>query len=253
MKKNLVFIGAGNVATHLAKALYKNGFSILQVFSRTELSAKTLADEVSANYTTDYNTIIENADIYFYCLTDDVLPELITQKALPNGIHIHTAGSVKMDVFEMNRTNYGVLYPLQTFSKNKEIDFSKVPLFIEANNEFSEQVIKDLAMSLSQKVYTVSSDNRQKIHLSAVFACNFTNHLFSIAQELLGEVPFDVLLPLIEETVEKVKTISPRKAQTGPAIRKDNAVINKHLESLSFNSDWQDIYKKLTRDIQKES
>ncbi len=253
MKKNLVFIGAGNVATHLAKAFYQNGFSIVQVFSRTELSAKTLADKVDANYTTDYNRIVENADIYFYCLADDVLPQLISQKVFPNGIHIHTAGSVKIDVFDRNRVNYGVLYPLQTFSKNKEIDFSQIPLFVEANNEFSEQVIKDLAMSLSQKVFSVSSENRQKIHLSAVFACNFTNHLFAIAQELLGEVPFDVLLPLIEETVEKVKTIPPRKAQTGPAIRRDNNVINKHLESLSFNLGWQDIYKKLTKDIQKES
>ena len=141
---------------------------------------------------------------------------------------------------------------MQTFSKNKEIDFSKVPLFIEANNDFSAQKIRELASVLSKKVFSISSENRQKIHLSAVFACNFTNHLFSIAQNLLGEIPFEVLLPLIEETVEKVKTISPKQAQTGPAKRRDNNVIEKHLKALSDKENWQEIYKKLTEDIQRE-
>lgn len=249
--QKLVFIGAGNVATHLAKAFYQKGYPIVQIFSQTEVSAKTLSDKVNSNYTTDYNDIITNADIYFYCVTDEVLPQIISQKKLSNGIHIHTAGSVNMNIFENNRKNFGVIYPLQTFSKNKEIDFSKVPLFIESNNEFSEQKIKDLALVLSSKVFSISSEKRQKIHLSAVFACNFTNHLYSIAQDLLGEIPFDVLFPLIEETVEKIKTLPPKQAQTGPAKRKDKNVINRHLDALSFNSDWQDIYKKLTEDIQK--
>ncbi len=250
--QRLVFIGAGNVATHLAKAFYKKGYSIVQVFSKTKSSAKTLADEVKSSYTTNYNDLINDGDIYIYCVTDEVLPELISQKTLSNGVHIHTAGSVKMDVFDKNRQNFGVLYPLQTFSKNKEIDFSKVPLFIEANNDFSAQKIRELASVLSKKVFSISSENRQKIHLSAVFACNFTNHLFSIAQNLLGEIPFEVLLPLIEETVEKVKTISPKQAQTGPAKRRDNNVIEKHLKALSDKENWQEIYKKLTEDIQRE-
>lgn len=249
--KKVVIIGAGNVATHLAVALQKNGFAILQVFSRTEASAKKLAELLQTTFTTDLNHIDRQADLYFYCVSDHILGDIIDRFNHTEGLHIHTAGSIPATIFSQKRTHYGVLYPLQTFSKQKELDFRTVPLFIEANNEQNKATIEEIASLISDKVYCINSDERIKLHVSAVFACNFSNHLYHIASELLSEshLPFDLLMPLVEETVQKLKSLSPYEAQTGPAVRNDFNVLNKHLQSLANDPKKHDLYKLLSESI----
>lgn len=249
---NIVVIGAGNVATHLAEALKNAGENILQVFSRTEVSAKTLADKLQTAYTTDIGNVERNADVYIYALKDDALAEIIEQIPTKHGIHLHTAGSVPMSIFAQKKTNFGVLYPLQTFTKSKKVDFSEIPLFIEASDDETEKTLHDLAQKISKKVYKANSAERGRLHLAAVFSCNFVNHLFAIADELLGEVPFSELLPLITETVAKAQTMPPTEAQTGPARRCDTATMGKHLQLLASNKAWQTIYRNISDDIMRQ-
>ncbi len=249
---NIVVIGAGNVATHLAEALKNAGESIVQVFSRTEASAKALANRLQTAYTTDLNSILRNADIYIYALTDNALKDIIEKISNTHGIHLHTAGSVPMNIFSNHCQHFGVLYPLQTFTKTKKVDFSEVPLFIEASDEQTETTLHDLAQKISNKIYLTTSAEREKLHLAAVFACNFVNHMFTIADDLLGKIPFSALTPLINETVKKAQTMPPAQAQTGPAQRGDTVTMTKHLQLLASNTDWQTIYQKISDDIVRQ-
>jgi predicted short-subunit dehydrogenase-like oxidoreductase (DUF2520 family) len=248
---NIIFIGAGNVATHLAKALHAKKQHIVQVVSRTTLSAQKLAESVGASWTTTPEEI-EKADVYIYAVSDSALQEVIRRNPQKKGLHIHTAGSLPLSVFEGEMERGGVFYPLQTFSKQKPVDFAKIPLFIEANSATDRELLQNLADSLSKKVYAADSQQRQQLHLAAVFACNFTNHLFAVAEQLLNEakLPFDVLRPLIEETVQKTTTMSPLDAQTGPAIRHDLNVMDKHIAALTAHLLWQDIYRLISESIQ---
>jgi predicted short-subunit dehydrogenase-like oxidoreductase (DUF2520 family) len=166
---------------------------------------------------------------------------------------IHTAGSLAMDVLSPFTSRYGVFYPLQTFSKNKRVDFSKIPVFIESNNEIDLQIIKSLAESISDTVYEASSTQRQNLHLAAVFACNFVNHFYAIAADWVEKTdfPFHVLLPLIVETAEKIHYLTPREAQTGPAIRYDRKVIEKQLDLLKTDKTTQQLYKLMSEHIYK--
>lgn len=233
----VVLIGAGNVATHLGWRLKQIGAEILQVYSRTEESAQTLSKLLDIPYCYTISKINRKADFYIYAVKDSALPELISQINRPEALHIHTAGSVPMDIFKLFAENYGVLYPLQTFSKDKPIDFKKIPLFIEGNNEHTINTLKELAAKLSEKQYFVDSEKRKRIHLSAVFACNFSNYMYSLANEIIAETdtPFEALLPLIEETADKVKYLSPKDAQTGPAVRNDEATMQSHINLLNNN------------------
>jgi predicted short-subunit dehydrogenase-like oxidoreductase (DUF2520 family) len=170
------------------------------------------------------------------------------------GLWVHTAGSVPIDVFQNSRAKrYGVLYPLQTFSINRKISFDHIPLFIEANQAEDEQLLEKIALSLSDKVIRLSSEKRKHLHLAAVFACNFTNHLYASAAKILEEqnLPWEVLLPLIEETAAKVKALHPKEAQTGPAVRYDTNIINKHLEMLKNDPDKQELYRLLSQSIHR--
>ncbi|KAA6314006.1 Glutamyl-tRNA reductase, partial [termite gut metagenome] len=215
-KADIVFVGAGNLATNLAKALYRNGFRILQVYSRTELSARTLAEAIQADYTTRLHELSVNASLYIVSLTDsafvELLPEIIAGKE--HALWVHTAGSIPISVWEGYAKRYGVLYPLQTFSKQREVDFRNIPLFIEAANERDTKYLQSLAAILSGKVYEANSEQRKNLHLAAVFACNFVNHLYALSAGLLEKyhLPFDVLLPLIDETARKVHELSPKCA-----------------------------------------
>jgi predicted short-subunit dehydrogenase-like oxidoreductase (DUF2520 family) len=249
----IVCIGAGNVATHLAQALYRAGYTILQIISRTEASAEALARTVNARWTNDPQKT-EAADIYLYAVSDSALEEVIRRNPQTNGLHVHTAGSMSLLLFEGVKQRGGVLYPLQTFSKAKPVDFKQVPLFIEASTADDANILKQLGSDISNSVLDATSAQRRQLHLAAVFACNFTNHLFTIANDLLKEsgLPFDVLHPLIRETVEKIATLSPREAQTGPAIRKDANVMEKHLLKLSDHPQWQEIYRLLSESIMKK-
>ena len=246
-----VIIGSGNVATHLALAFQKKGIIISQVYSRTSVNAELLAQKLNTSFTTHTSGIDRNADIYIYALKDSSFLHLLKRFDLPKAIHVHTSGSIPMKDFYGYTERYGVFYPLQTFSINKEIDFSNVPICIEANSEKLENELVQLAKLLTTKTYILSSEQRRKVHLAAVFACNFTNYMYDIAHDIVlgAGIEFDILKPLIMETADKVNTLSPREAQTGPAIRYDENIINKHLIMLDNKKHWKAIYKKLTKNI----
>ena len=252
--KTIVIIGAGNLATHLGQALHCNGFKIVQVYSRTITSAHLLASKVDANYTSDITEIYPTADLYIYALKDDILPKIVEAIEVSQGLHVHTSGSVNMTIFAQKQANFGVLYPFQTFSKTKIVDFQDIPIFIEANTTENIENLKDISSRISNRVFQLDNEHRNVIHLAGVFACNFTNYLYTIAASLLKEyeLPFDMLLPLIRESVEKLETLSPREAQTGPAVRGDETILSNHMALLQNHTAWQVIYQLLTEGIQKE-
>ena len=252
---SIVFIGAGNLATNLAKTLYYKGFRIVQIYSRTEESARTLAQVVEAAYTTDLSSVATDAQLYIVSLKDaafvQLLPEIVAGKE--DALWVHTAGSIPMDVWAGKVNRYGVFYPMQTFSKQRTVDFRQIPVFVESNSATDTQTLKDIASVLSEKVYEATSE--QRLHLAAVFTCNFTNHMYALAAELLKkyQLPFEVMLPLIDETARKVHELEPRLAQTGPAIRYDENVINNHLQMLSDEPGMQELYRLISESIHQQN
>lgn len=249
----IVFIGAGNLATNLAKALYRKGFRIVQVYSRTKESASALASEVEADYTTDLEEVSKDARLYIVSLKDGPFVELLPQisQGKQKALLVHTAGSIPMSIWEGYAERYGVFYPMQTFSKQREVDFQEVPFFVEAERPEDVELLKAIAGTLSEKVYEATSEQRKSLHLAAVFICNFSNHMYALAADLLKKynLPFDVMLPLIDETARKVHELAPRDAQTGPAVRYDENVINNHLSMLADSPALQEIYKLISKSI----
>lgn len=254
---NIVLIGAGNLATNLGCALYNSGHRIVQVYSRTITSARLLADATNADATDDISNIDTNADIFIISVKDSVLQDVITNVTKDRGkqLFVHTAGSIPMEIFRDKTMHYGVLYPLQTFSKKRRVDFTNIPVFIEANDAASLEKIRLLANSVSNNVKELSSDARKSLHLAAVFACNFANHCYALSAEILERhgVSFDVMLPLIDETTRKVHEIHPNEAQTGPAVRYDENVISSHLRMLEYNTSAKDIYDMMSKNIHKKA
>jgi predicted short-subunit dehydrogenase-like oxidoreductase (DUF2520 family) len=251
---NIIFVGAGNLATHLAKAFYQNGHRILQIYSRTESSARTLAEKVDADYTTDLRKLLTNdISLYVVSLTDSVFTELLPEMTTgrEQALWVHTAGSLSIGVWENRVKRYGVLYPLQTFSKQREMDFRNVPFLIEAAHKEDLDYLKTIAGSLSSKVYEADSEQRKYLHLAAVFACNFVNRLYALSADLLEKcnLPFELLLPLIDETARKIHELPPEYAQTGPAVRQDKNIIDKHLSMLTGQPEVQEIYRLLSENI----
>lgn len=179
-----------------------------------------------------------------------MIPEVASKIAHLDGLVVHTSGSVTLKALDSCK-RAGVFYPLQTFSKNKELDYSQIPFCLEANNPSDLQLLKKMANSISGKAYEITSEQRKKLHLSAVFVCNFVNHLYSIGEEICREnnIPFEILQPLIKETADKVKDSSPSEVQTGPAIRNDRSTIDAHLKLLS-SSENKEIYQLITTAIQ---
>jgi predicted short-subunit dehydrogenase-like oxidoreductase (DUF2520 family) len=246
-----VIIGAGNVAWNLANVLPFCGFAVEQIVSRTEQSAQALAMSIGADFTADFDKIFPYADFYIYAVSDDALSAVIKQVWVKSGIHLHTSGSVEMSVFGGKKECYGVFYPFQTFSKQKLVDFKNIPIFIEANSGKILEKIFKLASKLSDKVFSINSLQRKKVHLSGVFANNFTNYLYTVSENILQEngLPFDVILPLIEESVKKMRYLSPQQGQTGPAVRGDKKIISQHLQMLRNNKDLYKIYELISNKI----
>jgi len=249
----IVIIGAGNVATHLSIALKKHNFQIRCVYSRSKSSAKELSVKLGVDFTTEFDYIPKDADLYIIAVKDDALVNVIKNLTIENAPIVHTAGSISIDIFQGLYKEYGVLYPLQTFSKSRDLDFSKIPICIEANNKKLENKLLELAHCLSKNVKLVSSEKRKKLHLSAVFACNFVNHMYVAATELLADedVSFETLKPLIKETALKAVESDPYKAQTGPAVRNDQNIIQKHIEMLKEYPEFQKIYSFVSDSIYK--
>lgn len=251
-------IGAGNLATNVAHALCGAGFQIVQVYSRTPASAMTLAQSVGADYTTCFDSLVNDADLYIVALKDTAFVEHIAdicKGKSERSLWVHTAGSLPMDIFKGVVARYGVFYPMQTFSKQHIIDFRDIPFFIEASNDDDKEMLLQLARAISNKVYEADSQQRKSLHLAAVFTCNFSNHMYAMAAHLLEKynLPFEVMLPLIDETARKVHHLAPLAAQTGPAIRYDEQVIGKHLEMLNDEPALQELYQLISRNIHEFS
>lgn len=251
MSLNFCFIGAGNLATQLSKAFKKKGFEISQVYSRTEQSAKKLAGLLSSGYTTSIQEIDKNADIYFVALKDQIVEEVLSQIEFENKLVVHCSGSLSLSVLEKYSENIGVFYPLQTFTKTRNINFDEIPIFIESNSEKNEKLLLQIAGELSGSVSVLNSEKRKSLHISAVFACNFVNHFYTIAADILksNDISFEVLRPLILETAKKVQKMEPENAQTGPAVRFDENIINSHLNELKAFGDYQQLYKSVSKSI----
>lgn len=248
-------IGAGNLATRLVCALHEAGCNIRQVYSRTMRSAELLARQVGAQPISLTEEVDDKAEILIFALADKALPDVIPMVAPrnPKALMVHTAGSMPMQVFANHAGRYGVFYPLQTFSKYRVVDFKPIPFFIEASDGEGLSLLKTLAGLLSEKVYEADSEQRKRLHLAAVFANNFANHCYALSQQLLQQydLPFEVLLPLIDETAAKVHDMAPLKAQTGPAIRFDENVIRAQEKLLEGSPISQQVYRLMSESIHR--
>ncbi len=242
---SVVIIGSGNVAKHLIKAFLKiENVNLKQVYTRNLEDEALLKSSVS---TTSDLSLIKEADVTIIAVSDDAIANISYN--LKNALVVHTSGSVEMKALK-NQKNKGVFYLLQSFSKEKEINFSNVPICLEAENKSDLAKLEKLASLLQGNIYHLSSLQRKKIHVAAVFVNNFTNHMYTIAYNICEEhnVPFDILEPLIEETSQKIKNLTPKEAQTGPAKRNDIETIKNHLNLLSKSQ--QELYLKITQSIQ---
>ena len=253
----LVFIGAGRLATQLAQALHdKGGHRIVAVYSRTIASAQALAIKVGAEATDDLTALSPHADAIIMAVKDDALPTVASQIAAlkPSCPVFHTAGSIPATTLG-GVAHYGVLYPMQTFSKERRMDFSRVPFFVEASDDETLAVARTIAGSVSDSVTLLDSGRRRQLHLAAVFACNFANHCYTLAADILEGcgLDFSAMLPLIEETARKVETMHPREAQTGPAVRYDETVLQRQMKMLADTPLTREIYELMSKSIHRHS
>ena len=244
----IVIIGSGNVAYHLAKAFFINKIPVSLIFGRNETELQKISSELNIPFSTEK---LSDADLYLICVSDssvEYISNLITKK---NCLVAHTSGSLPKEILagEYRKSSF---YPLQTFSKSKELDYSKIPFFIETENIEDQKILTELALKISENVTESTYEKRKYIHLTAVFACNFVNHLFSRAKEISDaqKIPFDYFLPLINETVMKINEIDPKSAQTGPAVRGDERILKLH-EDLIKNEEQLKIYKTMNESIRK--
>ena len=254
----MVFVGERKLTTNVTKTIRQHGFHITQICRRTKNSDSVLAHDVKAAYTNKLNEIQSNADLYIISLKDSAFVELIGEickNKNEEALFVHTAGSIPMSIWEGYAKQYGVFYPLQTFSKQREIDFKEIPFFIEASTSQNAELLREIASNISDKVYEATSEQRKSLHLAAVFTCNFTNHLYALAAELLQKynLPFEAMLPLIDETARKVHELTPKEAQTGPAIRYDEQVISKHLQMLADDERKQQVYELMSKSIHERA
>lgn len=243
----LSIIGSGNVAQHLIKAFTKSeAVEIVQVFSRKKEVLLSLLNEDLI--ITDLNNF-QPADLYIIAVSDNAINEVSKQLPFQNQLVVHTSGAAPIDILDP-KNRRGVFYPLQTFSKSKDVDFSNIPICLEAENTFDYRELESAAKCITKAVFAIASEQRKALHVAAVFVNNFTNHLYQIGKDICDEhrVPFEVLKPLIQETAEKINTLDPSDAQTGPAKRNDSNTIESHLAFLT-NENQKNIYNILTQSI----
>ncbi len=248
----IVLLGTGNLATRLGITLKAKEAGVIQVYGRTDSNAKQLAGYLECPCTSIISEVVADADLYILAVAEEAIADLCSQLKIGNSLVVHTAGSVSMEVLAPSATNFGVLYPLQTFSSKREIDFTLVPICIEANSQVNLEILEKFASLFSQRVVKIDSDQRAELHLAAVFVCNFVNHFYSIGQKLLSEkeLDFGLLHPLILETAEKVMHFSPVEVQTGPAVRGNSTILRKHQLMLKQFPEWEKLYQFVSSDIQ---
>lgn len=242
-------IGSGNVAQHLIRAFENSpGVNLVQAWAR---HPEKLANVLPAGKVVDDMAKLAGADIYVIAVTDDAIAEVSARMPFEGRLVVHTSGSVAMQQLDA-KNRRGVFYPLQTFSKGREVDFTKIPFCLECGQEEDYEVLEQLAKAISPQRYRIDSKQRQALHVAAVFVNNFVNHLYAVGSSICdgNNIPFDILEPLIEETAAKVQELSPLKAQTGPAVRHDSKTIEKHLQFLDDDNQ-KTLYKLLTQSIQQ--
>ncbi len=249
MAEGIIFIGAGNTATHLSQAFFKAGYNIDEVVAKTEISAKELAVKFGAMYGTSLSSSAYKSEWVIICTPDDSIPEIVKSLSNLTSTVLHISGATSINVFPKNFGNYGVLYPVQTFNKRRQINIREVPFIIEASDVRTEKRIQHLAESISNKVLFANTEERRILHLAAVFTNNFTNHLYTIARGLLAEtsLPLEILNPLIGETALKVIAEGSENAQTGPAKRGDKQTMEAHLVWLNeHHPELSSVYREIS-------
>ncbi len=245
----VVILGSGNVATHLAKAIDEH-HHVVQIYSRKQAHASALAQSLKDCTSTDnLDHLITDADIYIISVSDDSIGNVVDKLPRIKGIVVHTSGSVGMDVLSTLTNPTGVFYPLQTFSKDTAVNLSEVPFFLEASTPETLDKLEAFGSFFSKKIFHANSEQRQTLHIAAVFACNFFNHLLDISTEILSQKGYelDVLKPLVALTMSKAFETGAYASQTGPAVRGDMATLNKHIESL--DTPQKEIYRMLSQSI----
>lgn len=248
------FIGSGNLAWHLAPALDNVGYPVREVYSKNPKHAAALVGklyEAHVNISLDFSA--STSRIFIISVSDDAIVEVAQKLVVPDdAIVIHTSGSQPLSVLDDSGSqNMGVFYPLQTFTKTKKVNFKAVPIFIESESSEVEKVLMKMAKAISGKVKRISSEERKALHVAAVFASNFSNHMLTIAKEIAkqNDLDFEIFKPLIAETLNKSLEIGPEKSQTGPAVRGDFEILEGHMEFLKENLEWAEIYKIVSQHI----
>jgi predicted short-subunit dehydrogenase-like oxidoreductase (DUF2520 family) len=252
---SISFVGAGNVATHLAQAFYASGYTIAGIYSQGKASASELSAKVNSKVCVGIRELLTQTDLVIICVPDHEIAEVLEALIPSDTLIVHTSGGTDMTVFKGKFTNYGVIYPLQTFSKTTAMSLRDVPFCIEASGKEKLEELRLLCSSVSDKVMEINSDQRKILHLSAVFACNFSNSMYTIASDLLkkANLPFELLHPLIMETARKATTRPPSEVQTGPARRNDLATMKTHETMLETSELYREIYILLSKTIQAQS
>lgn len=227
------------------------------VWSRTRQAAQVLAEQLASSHSDQLSDVPPTADLYIIAVSDHaigVVAEELASHISPNTLVVHTSGATPTSVLAPHFDRCGVFYPLQSFSPGRTVDFSQVPLCLHAEQQADYELLEQLAEKLSEKNYRVSDNQRLQLHLAAVFVNNFTNYLQFISQSIVEEhqLPGALLLPLLQETISKLQELSPADAQTGPAIRDDQATIKRHLALLENHPHWQELYRKLSDSIRKD-
>jgi len=251
---NCALIGAGNVAWHLGPALENAGYAVSEVYSRNPQNAKALIERLyQATARKDLDFSNSEARLFIICVPDDAIESVVTEVVLPdNSILVHTSGAQPLSILSYSASDHvGVFYPLQTFSKQRKVNFKEVPVCIESDDPQTIEVLTTLANQIAARAVVIDSQARKALHVSAVFACNFTNHMLTISKAIAEskELDFALLKPLIVETLNKSLEIGPEFSQTGPAMRRDLKTLENHLEFLSQDEEVQKIYRQITQHI----
>lgn len=247
--KRVVIIGSGNVATSLAHGLVAH-CQVAQIYSRTLNHAQALAHDIGCpNATDELKALIPDADAYIIAVRDDAIADVIATTPDNGALWLHTSGSKPIDLFANHRSRYGVLWPMQSFSREMIVPLDEVHFFAEASDDATLADLMALGHLMSRHVVEADSIKRRQLHIASVFSCNFANHMWTLANEVLdeAELPFEALLPLIRTTVDKLDRLSPAQSQTGPAIRHDNRVIDSHLATL--HGDKRELYRLISQSI----
>ena len=251
---NVSFIGSGNLAWHLAPALDNTDYAVREVYSLNPQNAKALVGRLyhaRVQATLDFSS--SPSKIFIIAVSDDVIGDLVQEIILPDeAILLHTSGSQPLNVLGYAASSgIGVFYPLQTFTKNRKVDFNDIPLFIESEDMETEKMLLGMAKAITKKVYRISSGERRALHIAAVFASNFTNHMLTISRDILEarKLNFEWLKPLIAETINKSLSLGPEAAQTGPAKRGDLEILDRHLEFLQNDEAVAGIYRMISQHI----